>query len=106
PLPYTTLFRSRTIDPWLNASSGRMLAIRDRAGDEHFRARAELRLAQAFREGGDFLFDLAQAAFFSARCSTGFTSADRFIAVLTSATWVKACGKLPSWRPERGSYSS
>ena len=28
------------------------------------------------------------------------------ITALISARWVKACGKLPRWRPERGSISS
>ena len=41
-----------------------------------------------------------------ARCSAGFSAWLRLNAVLTSATCVKACGKLPTRRPARGSYSS
>ena len=44
---------------------------------------------------------LDQAAFFSARCSTGLVASPRFIAVVMSATCEKACGKLPSMRASR-----
>ena len=40
------------------------------------------------------------------RCCAGFSARVRLNALLTSATWVKACGKLPTSRPTRGSYSS
>src|SRR5262245_42283748 len=41
-----------------------------------------------------------------ARCSIGFVASVRFKAVLTSARWENACGKLPTNRPDLGSYSS
>ena len=38
--------------------------------------------------------------------ATGFLAAERLCAVLISAIWVSACGKLPVWRPAPESYSS
>src|SRR2546425_533610 len=40
------------------------------------------------------------------RCSEGPPRPLKLRAVLINATWVIACGKLPSWRGARGSYSS
>src|SRR5215467_4164806 len=40
------------------------------------------------------------------RCSHGFSARSILCAVLTSAMWEKACGKLPSRRWASGSYSS
>src|SRR6185312_2190954 len=43
---------------------------------------------------------------YEARCSAGFFTRLRFKAVLIRATCEKACGKLPTRRSCRGSYSS
>ena len=42
----------------------------------------------------------------AARCSAGRVALERLPAVFTSDTWVNACGKLPSMRPDAGSYCS
>src|SRR5690606_1327501 len=59
--------------------------------------------AQSRTPGSDGRGSIGPAA---ARCSDGVGRRERLYAVFTSVTCEKACGKLPTWRPWRTSYSS